>query len=320
LNLFYNRGVPLLSANSIEQGRAANSAGTSGRRFDVPAPLRLWHLTSLDAPTVAVVWALAFAWVAGVALPMWVPLFLALVVWVVYIGDRLLDVGAALHTPQIPPLRERHYFHYRHRRVLVPLAVAAACAAAVIVFSLMPAAAREWNSVLAVAAGAYFSGVHSRRKLQKLLPPKLASLDSKELLVGLLFAVGCALPALSRPASGPLSPLWPLWSVTLFFAALAWLNCYAIERWEAASQATRNSRVLPAASLLGIAGLLLMAAVFYSNQPRAAALIGAGAGSALLLAQLDRSQRCMTSLALRTCADLVLLSPVLLIPFAFLTR
>jgi hypothetical protein len=72
--------------------------------------------------------------------------------------------------------------------------------------------------------------------------------------------------------------------------------------------------------LLGIAGLLLMAAVFYSNQPRAAALIGAGAGSALLLAQLDRSQRCMTSLALRTCADLVLLSPVLLIPFAFLTR
>jgi hypothetical protein len=251
---------------------------------------------------------------------MWVPLFLALVVWVVYVGDRLLDARADLHSPQNPSLRERHYFHYRYRRVLVPLAVAATCAAVVIAFSLMPAAARERNSVLAVAAGAYFSGVHSRRQIQKLLPPKLASLDSKELLVGLLFAAGCALPALSRAASGPLSPLWPLWSATLFFAALAWLNCYAIERWEAASQVTRNSRVLLAACLLGLAGLLLMTAVLYSNQPRAAALIGAGVGSALLLVQLDRSQRCMTSLALRTCADLVLLSPVLLIPFAFLAR
>ena len=286
----------------------------------MPASLRLWHLASLDAPTVAVVWALAFAWIAGVALPMWVPLLLALVVWVVYIGDRLLDARADLQTPRIPPLRERHYFHYRHRKVLVPMAVAATCAAAVIVFSLMPAPARERNSVLAVAAGAYFSGVHSRCKLQRLLPPKLASLDSKELLVGLLFASGCALPALSRAASGPRSPHWPLWSASLFFAALAWLNCCAIERWEAASQPTRNSRVLPAASLLGLAGLLLAAAVLFSNQTRAAALIAAGAGSALLLAQLDRSQSCLTSLALRTCADLVLLSPVLLIPFAFLPR
>jgi len=286
----------------------------------VPASLRLWHLTSLDAPTVAVVWALAFAWVAGVALPMWVPLLLALVVWVVYIGDRLLDARADLHTPQIHSLRERHYFHYRHRRVLVPLAVAASCAAVVIVFFLMPAATRERNSVLAVAAGAYFSGVHSSRKLQKLLPPKLASLDSKEFVVGLLFASGCALPALSRAASGSRSPHWQLWSAAFFLAALAWLNCYAIERWEAAGQPTRNSRVLPAASLLGLAGLLLTAAVLYSNQPRAAALIAAGAGSAMLLAQLDRSQRCLTSLALRTCADLVLLSPVLLIPFATLPR
>ncbi len=304
----------------MEQVRAAKSAGSGGSRYDVPTPLRLWHLTSLDAPTVAIVWALAFAWVAGVALPLWVPLLLALVVWVVYIGDRLLDARADSHTPQIPPLRERHYFHYRHRRVLLPLAVAAACAAAVIVFSLMPAAVRERNSVLAVAAGAYFSGVHSRRKLQKLLPPKLASLDSKELLVGLLFASGCALPALSRAASGSRSPHWPLWSTALFFAALVWLNCYAIDRWETVSQPTRNSRVLPAASLLGLVGMLLMAAVLYSNQPRAAALIAAGTGSAQLLAQLDRSQRCLTSLALRTYADLVLLSPVLLIPFAFLIR
>jgi hypothetical protein len=251
---------------------------------------------------------------------MWVLLLLALVVWTVYIGDRLLDARADLHTPQIDSLRERHYFHYRHRKVLVPLAMAATCAAVVIVLSMMPAAARERNSVLSVAAGAYFSGVHFRRKLQKLLPPKLASLDSKEFVVGLLFASGCAVPTLSRARSGPGSPHWPLWSTALFFAALVWLNCYAIERWETASEPTRNSRVLPAACLLGLAGLLLATAVLYSSHPRAAALIAAGAGSALLLAQLDRSQRCLTSLALRTYADLVLLSPVLLLSFASLPR
>ncbi len=40
----------------------------------------------------------------------------------------------------------------------MPLAVAAACAAAVIVSSLMPAAARERNSVLAVAPVHIFQG------------------------------------------------------------------------------------------------------------------------------------------------------------------
>ncbi len=101
----------------------------------------------------------------------------------------------------------------------MPLAVAAACAAAVIVSSLMPAAAPRTEFGAGRGAGAYFSGVHSKRKLQKLLPLKLVSLDSKELFVGLLFAAGCALPALSRAASGPLSPLWSPWSTTLFFAA-----------------------------------------------------------------------------------------------------
>jgi hypothetical protein len=97
---------------------------------DAPGPLAWWHLASLDAPTVAVAWSLGFAWAAGVALPAWVPALLALTAWAVYIGDRLLDARAAIRSGETHRLRERHFFHHRHRRVFGVLAVAASCAAA----------------------------------------------------------------------------------------------------------------------------------------------------------------------------------------------
>ncbi len=288
------------------QTQVAATRIPSTRVLDAPAPLRLWHLASLDAPTVAAVWALAFAWAAGVRLPPWVPILVALATWSVYIGDRLLDARAALRSGNLHRLRARHFFHWRHRRILAPLAVAAASAAAAIVFVLMPAVLRERNSLLAAAALAYFSGVHSRRPP----PPWLAPLLSKEFLVGALFTAGCALPALSRlhrlPGHG--ARLAPLLAAVAFFAALAWLNCHAIERWESGG----ISRI-PAASLLGLAGLLL-AAVFLPTHPRLAALLAAGAASALLLALLHRLRHRLTPLALRAAADLVLLTPVLLTP------
>ena len=106
--------------------------------LDAPAPLRLWHLASLDAPTVALVWSLAFAWVVHIRLPLWVPALLALAVWSIYIADRLLDARAALREPALHLLRERHLFHWRNRRILLPLAVASAAAAACIIFAFMP--------------------------------------------------------------------------------------------------------------------------------------------------------------------------------------
>ena len=305
---------------------------------------------------MAVVWSLAFAWAARVQLPAWVPALLALVAWAVYIGDRLLDARAGLRTGQTARLRDRHHFHHRHRRVLAPLAVISACAAAWIVFSLMPPGARERNSVLAAAAVAYFSGVHSSRRLPRLVPPLLVPLLppllSKEFLAGLLFTAGCVLPALSRAAAGPGSTLWPLWTAAVYFAALAWLNCHAIERWEseATPPALEKRRVrsdfpekhssganppidsagfcvrakaltyqswptaqtsFPFALLLAFAGVLL-APVLRSNQPRTAALVGAAAASALLLALLDRLRSRLTPLALRVAADLVLLTPLAL--------
>lgn len=296
-------------ADPRELGRAA------GPPLDAPAVLRLWHLASLDAPTVAVIWAMEFAWAAEVRLPGWVLTLVALVTWTVYIADRLLDARNGLHSGDLRRLRARHFFHWRHRWVLAPMAVAAAIAAAAIVFALMPPGARERNSVLAAAAVAYFSSVHSGRRMPRVPFP------AKEFLVAVLFTAGCALPALSRMrAIGRHGQTpWLFLALVAFFVALAWLNCHAIEHWESHGRAFHQSRIFVAGCLLGLAGFL-MAVILLAQQPHIAALAIAGAASALLLALLDRGRHFLTPLALRAAADLVLLCPGLLIPLAWLAR
>ena len=280
--------------------------------WDAPAPLRLWHLASLDAPTIAVVWSLAFAWTAQIHLAPWVPVLLALGTWTVYIGDRLLDALAALRSGSFHSLRERHFFHWRHRRVLLALAATAACAAAAIIAGLMPTAIRERNFVLAVVALAYFSSIHALRRPSR----RRAQLHSlaphfKEFLVGVLFTAGCALPTLSRlhGIARPNSPQWPILVAFAVFAALAWLNCRAIEHWESDPA---SSRIPTAAIALGSVAALF-ANFLIAAQPRSAALLAAGAFSALFIALLDSFRTHLTPLALRIAADLVLLTPLLLL-------
>ncbi len=257
--------------------------------------MRFWHLTSLDAPTVAAVWSLAFAWMVRVRLPLWVLALQVLVVWTVYVGDRLLDARAGLRRwPN--ELRERHFFHWRHRRIFAPLAGLSACAAAGIALHWMPVGARERDSVLAAASLAYFTRVHAATLRKR-------RVFSKELLVGVLFTAGCALPAWSRGDWRPL--VVPI----LWFAALAWLNCRAIERWETGQQGiARAARWTACAGIIAAAGMALA-------EPRGAALLAAGAFSAVLLAWLDRHRERIAPITLRAAADLVLLTPALLLAF-----
>ena len=294
------------------RGRLASPASkiAATRRIDAPALIRYWHLTSLDAPTVALVWSLAFAWAAHVVLPLWIPILLALAAWAAYVTDRLLDARTALRAANFNGLRERHWFHHRYRRLLVPLAIGATCACGCIVFTLMPVVARERDSVLAAAALAYFTRVHSTRRLPSRRVSGFLPFFRKELLVGLLFTAACVLPALSR-ASGTSLGLFPLTVAAIVFALLAWLNCHAIDRWENRKPAQR-SPIFRQACVLALAGLLL-AAILFPAQPRAAALVLAAAVSSLLLGLLDLVRARLTSLALRAAADLVLLTPVALI-------
>ena len=256
--------------------------------------MRYWHLLSLDAPTVAVVWSAAFAWIAHAHLPIWLLFLQALVVWSVYVVDRLLDARSSLRSGEGEDLRERHFFHWRHRAVLAPLAMAAWVASAWIVLRWMPAAAKERSSALGAASLAYFAGVHSGG---------LRRFATKELLVGVLFTLGCALPAWWRGRAG-----WPAAAAAAYFAAVAWLNCGAIEEWESGGAA--RGRIGRKAQRIGAAGLACAGAMVCLDG-RAAALLGAGAASALLLGLLDRVGGRMSAMLLRAAADLVLLTPML---------
>ena len=281
---------------------AAPVRRSSASIHGLPRALAFWHLAGLDAPTVAVVWSLAFAWVAGIHLPRWVPVLLALGTLAVYIGDRLLDARSALRSNRLDALRERHFFHWHHRRTLLPLAVVSAIAAAAIIFTLMPLVNRERGSLLGLAALAYFSGVHLPRR-----PPWLEPFCTKEFLVGVIFTAGCALPTLSRLAPET-SRIVPFASVFAFYAALAWLNCFAIAHWE--SEQTRSIRT--PALLIAALGLI-MALACAAAAPRSAALLVAGSASALLIAIFDRARPRLSPLTLRVAADLVLLTPIFLL-------
>jgi hypothetical protein len=302
-----------------------------------PRALALWHLASLDAPTVAIVWSLAFAWAGRVRMPLWVPALLALATWSVYVADRLLDAFAGLREPARHTLRERHRFHWRYRRALLPMSITAACAAAGISLFLMPPMARERDSVLAAAALAYFSGVHSGRNAWQ-FPLRLPHpLPGKEFLVGLLFTAGCVLPAWRRPheLAAPGSATWVFWIPAVTFAALAWLNCSCITQWES-MDATRDGQLASAkgkfrdrksgpsaiffASILLACGALILAAAGGAAHSRPAALLAAGAMSALLLAWLDLMRARFSALALRAAADFVLLTPLALFAFAWALR
>lgn len=276
--------------------------------WQAPRPLVLWQLASVNAPTVAVVWALAFAWLSGVHLQAWVLPLLACGTWTVYVGDRLLDVYRATRSGRLNELRERHYFHWQHRRTLIPLACCTAALAAALVVDRMPIAIRERNSVLAAAALMYFSGVHSPVRI----PAWLRRLVSKELLVGVIFTAGCAAPAISQMhfTAGRGSAKWPLFVCFAFFAVLAWVNCRAIERWESSE---KQAGVLLHAGMLTVAGAAISAALWQTN-PHAAALALAGTTSSLLLLLLDRARFSISALTLPVLADIVLLTPALMLP------
>jgi hypothetical protein len=273
--------------------------------------LHFWHLASLDAPTVAVVWSLALAWAAQVALPGWAPLLLGLVTWWIYTLDRLLDAHTALRAGTRQRLRGRHRFHWRNRKVLFPLALSAAAVAAGLIVELMPPLAVERNSVLGAATLAYFTRVHSspRKPGPSWLSGWIQGASSAlptPILIGVLFTAACLMPTLGRTTGS--GQLWAA-ALGLDFALLAWLNCHAIKRWESTDRKRTGTSQFSPARLLAL-GSAAFALAALSSHPRVAAMAGASAISALLLDRLDVASGRLAPLTLRAAADLVLLTPL----------
>ena len=264
------------------------------------------HLWSLDAPLVAVVWQRWWARAAGASLDWRRETVLALAVWLIYLADRLADSrGGAC----VDHGTARHAFAGTWRTVLGPLAGG-------IALFLMVATPR-WLSTrefwaglgLLALAGGYFAGVHRwRRRWTAFLP--------KEAAVGGLFALGSFLfVGLRLTTGGGL-----LTAAVAGFAALCFLNCALISRWEKSLRDRRDPASLCNAfprltCRLGVACWGLAAgAVGLGWWTRDAALCPL-AVSAALLGVLDAARARVSPDARRVLVDAALLSPVIFLLF-----
>jgi hypothetical protein len=290
--------------------------------------LALWHLLSLDAPTVAVVWTWFVARAEHVRLGWAAPVAMGLAVWMLYAGDRLLDArvldggGAAWSFGE---LQARHLFHYRHRRgFLLGIALAGA-GLAVLLPRLDGGAIRLYLSEGAVLFGWFviLHGTLRGRGSARRLP--------KEIAVGIFFAAAIFIPTVAREP-GLRVGLAP---VAILFAGLCSLNCLLIYAWEGKSAKWENKsgnwkdrdgdwvreahpstrwavRHLGALAMVeAMAGVGL--GVF---DPGAPGVLGWACGLAcVVLVGLDRWRGRISPITLRAAADLALLTPLIFLGF-----
>lgn len=203
---------PITSTPSIQTSAAEQDT----RALPIRRLWVWWHLLSLDAPTVAVVWCWFFATVFRFSLPSTALITLALGTWCVYVADRLLD---GWRSTDVSTLRDRHWFYLRHRKTFVIAWIAAAIPLAYLIFFRVEAAVRTDDIVLCLIGTAYFLLVHNR-------PAKHHF--SKEFFVGFLFSIATVVPTWTRLQEERSLLL----SATLTFGAVCWLNCVAIQTWE----------------------------------------------------------------------------------------
>jgi len=273
-------------------------------------PLALWHLLSLDAPTVAALWTWFVARASHVGLPLASPAAMALAVWTLYVIDRLLDARLLDRAGPRGELEARHLFHHRHRRAFLLGIAVAAIALAALLPRLNPAALRLYLIEGALLL-AWFLVLHATRSAHRL---------PKEIAVGLFFAAATFIPTVAREpfARAPVMSLALLPGAVLF-AALCSLNCLFIYAWEHEGRTTtpqpHPTTRLALRHLTALASSIALAAAALAAFDTAAPIAAACALSAALLLVLDRNRRRLSTLTLRAAADLTLLTPLALLPF-----
>ena len=248
----------------------------------------LWpNLLSLDAPIVALLWQVLFARCFHGSLDGISVVLLALAVWLIYAGDRMLDAWrGAVRT-------RRHAFYRRHWRTVGVLWSAALAIGGWLAWTQLPVAL--WVRGLAVAGlvGIYLVAVHGL--------PRFLGAGMKEAAVGFVFAAGVSLVA------------WPMvrtgadFLAIALFCLLCWMNCVGIEDWERGVRA--RSAVIYAAAVVALLAILFL-------PDRRPVLACAETASALGLVALDQISERISPEAARVLADAVLLTPILFLSVA----
>lgn len=181
---------------------------------------KLWRVINdlaFDAAAAAAAWHVAFgkAWSLPVTTASLVVLMLS--VWLVYLGDRWLDVWG--RAPEKLPT-QRHRFTARHRWSLLALWFA------VLPFDVTLALAGLTPSELWGGLALLLATVLYTLGVQKRLPKRW----TKELQVGLIFAAGVGVFFLAQPMDH-VSAAAMLLGLGVF-GLVCFLNCALLARWE----------------------------------------------------------------------------------------
>ena len=278
-------------------------------------PLAFWHLLSLDAPTIAVLWTWFIAFANHVRLPLTSTLAMALAVWMLYAADRLMDARLLNIDPtHYDGLEARHYFHHRHRSAFLTGILFASIALALLLPHL-EAEALHLYVVLGGLVSGYFILIHAtgsaaaQRKVAHSLP--------KEIAVGLFFAAATFIPTVARRPDLRLTLL----PSAILFATLCSLNCLFIYAWE--HDGSRNGTPSHAITRIALRNLpsltvlltLSSAAITLFDHRAPWPIPYATALSAAVLLLLHNHRLAITPITLRASADLALATPLLLLLF-----
>jgi len=317
-------------AESTTIHRSAESRNPLVRGID------LWHLVSLDAPTVAMLWTWFLARTNHISLPATAILAMGTAVWMLYAADRLLDSraiefrtsskavivtlsNAKGKNPRLLfeapasasiDLEPRHYFHRNHQRAFRCGILFASISLALLLPQLAPQSIRLYL-VLGTLLFGYFILIHVNSAAIQHNSHRLP----KELAVGVFFSAATFIPTVASDPSLRLALL----PAAILFAVLCSLNCLFIYHWEhpATSSETNPAtnialRLLPLISAIAlVSGLIL--AVFDHSLPRP--IPAACSLATILLLLLHRNRHHLSPTTLRAAADICLLTPFLFLYF-----
>jgi hypothetical protein len=281
--------------------------GREARVVVARVPPSTWlSLVCLDAPLVSIAWVWLFARIfhAAVAPANCIALFLT--AWLIYLADRLADSYSLQNGG---PRSLRHEFCLGHRQIWIGALAVIATTDAYLIWRNIGAETFLAGAVIGTLALIHLVLNHS---LGGAWPP----LPLKEPAIGFLFAAGTLVA---------LFPAFPPITGSLIFSgiAFAWLctlNCISIAFWEReldqtqrkVSFATRYPDLERDLGKLSIALTLCsgVAAIIYRE---AAPIFGCVSVSSLLLALLDSLRGKMGRDQRTALADLVLLTPLLVL-------
>jgi hypothetical protein len=320
------------------------------------SPLALWHLLSLDAPSVAAVWTLFIARCSHLTLPWTAPAAMFVAVWMIYAADRLLDarlLDAYLpdtgipNTPPLesrnlesrpseprlspPDLEARHRFHHHHRTRFLAFILLSALALSELLHHIDPRALHLY-ALLAALLVAWMLLIHIRPQ-----PNGTTRRLPKELAVGIFFPAAIFIPTLARTSPTPNALHLLGWTANwlrpnllpsaILFACVCTLNCLCLYAWEHPTKPVQDQPTRlhahwttrwATAHLTQLALSLLAASTIATlslSPPIALPALACSLSTAALFA-LNLYRRRFSPIHLRAAADLVLLTPLLLLPLA----